>query len=151
MAFWLFKQEPTCYSYSDLERDGETVWDGVANPLALKHLRAAEPGDRVFYYHTGKEKAIVGIMEVTGTPRPDPTGDNPKAVVVPVKAVRKLAQPVKLETIKADPLFAGWELIRMSRLSVMPVGPERWERIEELAAGNAKAVAVDKRSTGKLK
>lgn len=151
MAFWLFKQEPDCYSFADLERDGETVWDGVANPLALKHLRSAQPGDQVFYYHTGKEKAIVGIMEVSGTPGPDPKGGNPKAVVVLVKAVRKLDQPVKLETIKADPLFAGWELIRMSRLSVMPVGPEQWKRIEELASGTAKLMVEEKRSVGKLK
>jgi predicted RNA-binding protein with PUA-like domain len=151
MAFWLFKQEPTCYSYADLERDGATVWDGVANPLALKHLRAARPGDRVFYYHTGKEKAIVGIMEVTGEPGPDPTGDNPKAVVVPVKPVRKFDRPVTLEAIKADPLFAGWELIRMGRLSVMPVGPERWARVEELASGSPKPTAPEKRSVGKLK
>jgi len=107
----------------------------VSNPLALKHLRTIQPGDRVFFYHTGDEKAIVGVMEVTGPPRPDPKQDNEKLAVVPVKPVRRLAAPVTLAAIKADPAFADWELVRQARLSVMPVGPERWERIESMAKG----------------
>lgn len=133
MAFWLFKQEPSCYSYADLERDGTTLWDGVANPLALKHLRACRPGDRVFFYHTGKEKAVVGIMEVAGEPAPD--ADGGKGAAVPVKAVRALAAPVTLAEIKADDRFADWELVTQSRLSVMPCSAARWKLIEAMAAG----------------
>lgn len=151
MAFWLFKQEPTCYSLDDLERDGETIWDGISNALALKHLRTVQPGDRVLFYHTGKDKAVVGIMEVAGEPRPDPNSANDKLVVVPVKMVRRLEKPVTLETIKSDPVFANWDLLRMSRLSVVPVTAEIWKRIEELASGNVTAVPVEKRSVGKRK
>lgn len=130
MANWLFKIEPDCFSYSDLEAAGSTVWDGVSNALALKHLRAAKPGDRVFLYHTGKEKAIVGVMEVTSTPRA--TDDDPKAVVLDVKPVKRLKTPVTLAAIKADDAFAEWELVRMSRLSVMPVPPALWKKIEAM-------------------
>lgn len=135
MPFWLFKQEPDCYSYADLERDGETLWDGITNALALKHLRTAQAGDQAFFYHTGDEKAVVGIMEVTGAPRPDPKLENEKLVVVPVKPVGRLASPVTLAMLKADPAFADWELIRISRLSVMPCSPDRWERIVAMAEG----------------
>src|SRR5882724_1028934 len=102
---WLFKQEPSCYSYSDLERDGTTVWDGVNNNLARQHLRTVKKGDRVLYYHTGKEKAVVGEMLVVEGPMPDPAGNDPKAVVVGVEAVRRWPQPVTLTQIKQDPLF----------------------------------------------
>jgi predicted RNA-binding protein with PUA-like domain len=129
MAFWLFKQEPDCYSYADLERDGVTTWDGVNNPLAQKHLRAVKPGDKVFYYHTGSEKAIVGVMTVSEGPTPV----DGKKVAVQVKAVKKLKNPVTLAAIKADESFADWELVRMSRLSVMPVSAELWKKIEGMA------------------
>ena len=152
MAYWLCKSEPDCYGYLDLEADGETLWDGVSNPLALKHLRTVQPGDRVFFYHTGDEKAIVGVMEVCGPPRPDPKLDNEKMVVMPVKPVRRLATPVILAAIKADPAFADWELVRQARLSVMPVSPERWQRIEEMAKGSASAEPESRpRSVGKRK
>ena len=141
MALWLFKQEPDCYPYAQLEADGQTFWDGVANPLALKHLRTCAAGDLAFFYHTGDEKAVVGAMEVTGPPVVDP--DDPKEVAVPVKPVRKLANPVTLATIKADPVFAEWELVKQARLSVMPVPPELWAKVEALAAG-ATAVAESK-------
>ena len=134
MAFWLFKQEPDCYGYAELERDGSTNWDGITNALALKHLRNCQPGDQAFFYHTGNEKAIVGIMEITGPPIADPNLEDPKLVVVSVKPVRRMTKPVTLATIKADPMFADWELIRISRLSVMPCSPERWKHIEELGA-----------------
>ncbi|VTR98296.1 EVE domain-containing protein [Tuwongella immobilis] len=124
MARWLFKQEPDSYSYSDLERDGETVWDGVSNALALKHLRQAQPGDVVWFYHTGKEKAIVGEMRVVAN----------DAGVVKVAAVRRLAKPVTLAMVKADALLADWELVRLARLSVMPVSEAQWQRVEALAA-----------------
>ena len=141
MALWLFKQEPDCYPYSQLEADGQTFWDGVANPLALKHLRTCAAGDLAFFYHTGDEKAVVGVMEVTGPPVVD--ADDPKEVAVPVKPLRKLANPVTLATIKADPVFAEWELVKQSRLSVMPVPPELWAKVEALAAGTT-AVAESK-------
>jgi predicted RNA-binding protein with PUA-like domain len=135
MALWLMKCEPDCYSYADLERDGQTAWDGVANPLALKYLRACQPGDLAFFYHTGDEKAVVGVMEITGPAVPDPNETDPKLVVVPVRAVRRLANPVTLATIKADKVFAGWELVTQPRLSVMPLSQALWDRIEGYANG----------------
>jgi predicted RNA-binding protein with PUA-like domain len=125
----LFKIEPDCYSYADLERDGETVWDGVANPLAKKHLRSAKVGDHVLYYHTGKEKAIVAVATVSEAPTETDDG----AVSLKVKPVRTLANPVTLAAIKAEKAFANWELVRQGRLSVMPVPDAIWKRVEELA------------------
>ena len=131
-GYWLFKQEPECYSYADLERDGQTVWDGITNSLAQRNLRQVRAGDRVLLYHTGKEKAVVGQMRVTGDPRPDPGGDDPRAVVVEVAPVRAWKRPVPLAKIKEDPLLADWELVRLPRLSVMPVTDEQWRRVEEM-------------------
>ena len=131
MAFWLFKQEPGCYSYADLVRDKSTTWDGVANALAQKHLRAAKKGDRAFFYHTGGEKAVVGIMEVTADPAPIKQGD--KLVAVTVKPVKKLKNPVPLAAIKAEEAFAAWELVRVPRLSVMPVSKELWKRVVSMS------------------
>ena len=128
---WLFKEEPEHYSYADLERDGSTWWTGVNNNLARKHLRNMRPGDRVLYYHTGKEKAVVGEMRVLAGPAPDPKGDD-KAVMVQVEPVRRWPDPVTLDRIKADPLLASWDLARLPRLSVMPVSPEQWQRLEQL-------------------
>ncbi|CAN5594498.1 EVE domain-containing protein [soil metagenome] len=129
MNYWLFKQEPNTYSYADLERDGGTTWDGVANALAQKHLRGTKAGDKVLFYHTGTEKAIVGIMQVTE----DPAKVDEKNVVVAVKPLKKLKNPVTLAALKADADFAEWELIRISRLSVMPVPPELWKKIEAMS------------------
>lgn len=131
MAFWLFKIEPDCFSYSDLEAAGKTCWDGVSNALARKHLRGAKVGDKVLLYHTGKEKAIVGILEVTSAPAASP--DDPKSVVVDVKPLKRLKNPVTLAEIKEDDAFADWELVRISRLSVMPVPPAIWKKIEAMA------------------
>lgn len=128
---WLFKEEPTHYSYDDLERDGEALWDGIANNLALKHLREVQPGDRILYYHTGKEKAIVGEMIAASEPIADPA--DPKLVGVKVKPVRRWKQAVTLERIKQEPLLKEWELLRISRLSVMPVSPEQMTLLEKLA------------------
>jgi len=133
MALWVFKQEPSCYSFADLERDGTTVWDGVTNALARKHLRSARAGDRVLFYHTGKEKAVVGEMEVVSAPESDPNSDDPKDVVVKVKLLRRWPKPVTLAEIKADELLATWDLVRLSRLSVVPVSKDQWHRLEELA------------------
>src|SRR5438445_3340507 len=102
MAYWLFKQEPGCYSYADLERDQTTIWDGVTNSLARRNLRQVKPGDRILFYHTGKEKAVVGEMRAVSDPDSDPKSDDPKSVVVEVRAVRRL-QPVNLSRIKDDP------------------------------------------------
>lgn len=130
MAKWLFKEEPSCYSFADLTRDGSTTWEGVSNALALKNLRSLKPGDQVFYYHTGKEKAIVGIMSVTALDLTDEK--QPKVQVAPVKP---LSQPVTLAQLKEEPLCAEWELIRISRLSVMPVPESIWKRVLEMAKG----------------
>jgi len=151
MARWLMKCEPDCYSYADLERDGHTLWDGVSNPLALKYLRTCAAGDLVFYYHTGKEKAVVGVMEVTGPAVPNPNETDPKFVAVPVKAIRSLTTPVSLATIKADPAFANWELVTQSRLSVMPVSEALWERIEGYANGTVTGDEIKKRLAAKKK
>src|SRR5580692_3809731 len=111
MALWLFKQEPSCYSLDNLESDGSTVWDGVANALARKHLRQTKPGDRVLFYHTGKEKAVVGEMKVLGKPMADPNSDDPNSVVVKVKLVRRFDQSVPLSAIKADKALGTWDLV----------------------------------------
>ena len=131
MAYWLFKQEPSTYNYSQLEKDGRTVWDGVANNLALKHLRTVKRGDRAIFYHTGDEKQGVGIMEIVSDPYPDPKDKS--LVVVDVKPAGRLAKPVTLAQIKADPAFAEWELVRISRLSVMPVPQKLWDRLMKMA------------------
>jgi predicted RNA-binding protein with PUA-like domain len=138
MALWLCKQEPGCYSYDDLVRDGSTIWDGVSNPLARKHLRQMKPGDRVFFYHTGKEKAVVGEMVVASEPRNDPNAHDEAAVVVEFRPVRKFAAAVTLAQIKADPRLATWDLVRISRLSVVPVTEAQWNRVEALAAEHTK-------------
>ena len=129
---WLFKEEPSCYSYADLEKDGSTWWTGVNNALARQHLRKIEVGDRVLYYQSGKERAIVGEMRVVAGPESDPKSDDPKSVRVNVEPVKRWDSPVTLAQIKEDPLFADWELVRISRLSVMPVSAEQWQRLEEL-------------------
>jgi predicted RNA-binding protein with PUA-like domain len=132
VARWLFKEEPEHYSFGDLLRDGRTAWDGVTNALARKHLRQVKKGDRVFFYHTGKEKSIVGEMRVVGSPRRDPAGDD-KSVVVDVKPVRALKRAVTLAEIKDETVLADWDLVRFSRLSVMPVTEEQWRRVEEMS------------------
>ena len=133
MALWLFKEEPESYSFADLQRDGSTTWSCVKNPLAQKHLASIKKGDRILFYHTGKEKAVVGVMEATADASPDPDDAAGKRVVVSVKPVRKLKTPVALAAIKAEKAFAKWELVRVSRLSVMPVPAELWKKIEAMA------------------
>ncbi len=130
---WLFKEEPSNYSFDALVKDGKTVWSGVKNPLAQKHLHAVRKGDRIFYYHTGNEKAVVGIAKAAGHAYPDPKDKAGKQAVVDVAPVKKLPRAVTLAEIKADPSFNDFALVRISRLSVMPVTDEQWERIEKLA------------------
>lgn len=132
---WLFKEEPSHYSYDDLARDGRTSWTGVRNPVAQKHLRAVKKGDRIFFYHTGGEKAVVGVAKAAGASYPDPADKTGKLYAVDVVPVRKLARPVTLAAIKADKAFASFPLTRIPRLSVMPVGDEEWDRIEKMAQG----------------
>ena len=133
MAQWLVKEEPENYSYSQFARDGKTVWAGVKNPLAQKHLRSIRRGDRIFYYHTGKEKAIVGVAKADGDAYPDPKDKTGKLYVVDISPVKALAKPVTLAQVKADTSFASFPLVRMSRLSVMPVTDEEWKRIEDMS------------------
>ena len=125
---FLVKEEPENYSFDAFVTDGGTRWAGVKNPLAQKHLRSIKKGDEVFYYHTGKEKAVVGIAKATGNAYPDPADKTGKAHVVDLVPVRRLAHPVTLADIKADKRFADFALVRMSRLSVMPVTDQqaRW-------------------------
>jgi predicted RNA-binding protein with PUA-like domain len=136
MAYWLLKSEPHVYSYADLERDGTTIWDGVNNNLALKHIRTMLPKDLALIYHTGDERRAMGIAEVISPAYVDPKLNDPKRAVVDVSAVRVLPQPVTLAQIKQDPSFEGFDLIRISRLSVVPVSEAYWQRILELAEAN---------------
>jgi predicted RNA-binding protein with PUA-like domain len=133
MARWLLKTEPDCYSWEQLVKDKKTAWDGVTNALALKHLRTMNKGDEALIYHTGDEKAVVGVAEVTSAPYADPKEGDDRLVVVDLRPRKKLKSPVALSEIKADRAFAGWDLIRNSRLSVMPVPDSMWARIEELS------------------
>ena len=133
MAYWLLKTEPQDYSYTDLEREGRAVWNGVKNPLALKYLRTMEPTNQVLIYHTGKERQVVGIAEILSLPYPDPTLDDPKLVVVDIKPVRSLFLPVTLAQLKQFENFRDFDLIRIPRLSVVPVAAEYWQRILQLA------------------
>jgi predicted RNA-binding protein with PUA-like domain len=135
MANWLFKEEPSCYSFADLERDGSTVWSGVTNNLARQNLRKISKGDRVLFYATGKIKAVVGEMEVIEGPRPDPKGEDPKSVVVTVRPVRRLQLEVSLARIRKESQLADWDLVRNSRLSVMSVNGEQWQRIVQMSQG----------------
>jgi predicted RNA-binding protein with PUA-like domain len=130
---WLFKEEPANYSFDALVKDKKTVWSGVKNPLAQKHLHAVKKGDAIFFYHTGNEKAVVGIAKALGDAYTDPKDGSGKLAVVDIGPVKKLARPVTLSEIKADPAFKGFALVRISRLSVMPVSDVEWRRIEKLA------------------
>jgi len=130
---WLIKEEPTHYNFDELVKDKKTVWSGVKNPLAQKHLRSVKRGDRIFYYHTGDERAVVGIAKAAGDAYADPNDKTGKASVVDVEPVKKLPQPVTLAAIKADAAFKTFPLVRISRLSVMPVTDDEWQRIEKMA------------------
>jgi len=130
---WLFKEEPSHYSFDTFAKDKGTVWSGVKNPVAQRHLHAVKKGDRVFYYHTGDEKAIVGIAKATSNAYPDPQDASGKFAVVDIAPVGKLKRPVTLKEIKADRAFKEFPLVRISRLSVMPVTEAEWERIEGLS------------------
>ena len=133
MAQWLVKEEPEHYSYDQLVKEKKTVWAGVKNPLAQKHLRSIRRGDRIFYYHTGKEKAVVATATAASDAYPDPNDASGKLSVVDIVPAKKLSRPVTLAEIKADKAFASFPLVRMSRLSVMPVTDAEWTRIEAMS------------------
>jgi predicted RNA-binding protein with PUA-like domain len=130
---WLVKEEPSNYSFDHFLADGSTVWSGVKNPLAQRNLRTMKTGDRVFYYHTGNEKAIIGTARVTKAAYPDPNDKTGKLVVVELAADKKLERPVTLAEIKTSGRFADFPLVRLPRLSVMPVTDAQWEAIEAMA------------------
>jgi predicted RNA-binding protein with PUA-like domain len=130
---WLVKTEPGEFGYADLERDGSAVWDGVSNPVALRNLREMREGDQVLVYHTGAEKAVVGVAEVARDAYPDPRRKNPRLVVVDLKPRQRLARPVTLAQIKASPVFQDSPLVRQGRLSVVPISAEQWKEIDLLA------------------
>jgi len=133
MAYWLMKSEPGTYSWDDLVSDRTTEWDGVRNNAARLHLRAMKAGDEAFFYHSGEERAVVGIMKIAREGRPD--GEDGSWVSVRVEAVKPLPKPVTLKDIKAEPRLAAMELLRQSRLSVAPVREEEWAQILKMAAG----------------
>src|SRR5262245_16582548 len=130
---WLVKEEPTHYGFDALVKDGKAVWSGVRNALAQKHLRTIAKGDRIFYYHTGNEKAVVGIAKALSGPYPDPEDATGKYVAVDVAPVKRLPRPVALAEIKADLAFKDFPLVRIARLSVMPVTGAKVARIEAMA------------------
>ena len=130
---WLLKTEPSTYSYSDLLRDGRTTWDGVSSPAALIHLRAMRKNDEALIYHSGVEKAVVGLARLASDPYPDPKLSDPRRVVVDLVPVRSLGTPITLSAIKADRRFKDFALVRISRLSVMPVSEREWAALQELA------------------
>ncbi|HEY9789918.1 MAG TPA: EVE domain-containing protein [Candidatus Obscuribacterales bacterium] len=132
MAYWLLKTEPDCYSYEDLEKEKKTVWDGVANNLALKYLRQMKKGDLALIYHTGDVRAVIGVAEVTSNAYVNPKENDPKLAVVDLKPKRRLGKPVSLVEIKSTKGFEDFLLVKMGRLSVMPVTDQQWKKLTEM-------------------
>ena len=147
MAYWLLKTEPDCYAWNDLARDKSATWDGVSNALALRHIRNMKKGDLALIYHTGGERAVVGVAEVRSEPYADPSAQDERLAVVDLKPKARLPRAVTLSDIKADPAFAGWDFLRIGRLSVVPVPDIMWHRILDLAgaASETPAPAAAKR------
>ncbi len=139
MRYWLFKTEPHEYSFADLERDGVAEWDGVTANPAQAQMRQMAEGDLCVIYHTGDERSAVGVAKVVSAPYPDPKADDEKIVVVDVQLVKKLPRPVSLSDFKADPAFAGWDLLRIGRLGVVPVPDPMWDRLLELSKSDGGA------------
>ena len=131
----MFKEEPSNYSYDDLARDGRTSWTGVRNPVAQRHLRSVKKGDKIFFYHTGDEKAVVGICRAAGDAYADPADKTGKLYAVDVEPVKKLKSPVTLASIKADRAFSSHPIARVPRLSVMPFSADEWDRVLEMSKG----------------
>ena len=133
MAYWILKTDADTYPFEQLEREQRTVWDGVTNALALKHIRSMAPGDAALIYHSNVGKELVGLARIASAPYPDPKGKDPKLAVVDLEADHRLPKPVTLAAVKADPAFADLGLVRMSRLSVIPVPAEQWKRLLQMA------------------
>ena len=136
MNTWLLKTEPNDFSYDDLEARTREPWDGVRNFAALKHMAGMRPGDLAFIYHTGNQRQVVGVCQVVSEPYPDPGTDDPRFILVDVAPKYRLDHPVPLKDIKADHHFDGWDLVRLPRLSVMPVPSKHWDRIHDMAQGD---------------
>jgi len=130
---WLLKTEPDCYSFKDLEREGKTVWDGVTNNLALRNIRNIKKGDQLLIYHTGNEKTVAGLAEAASPPYPDPNANDPKLVVVYVKPRKRAPNSVTLGDIKQVRDLAASDLVRLPRLSVVPLTEKEWNKITALA------------------
>lgn len=133
MQYWLLKSEPDVYSYDDLVTDGETIWDGVRNHQAANNMKAMQVGDKAFFYHSNIGREVVATVTISKLAAQDPTDESGRWVAVSVKPEKKLARPVALKEIKADPAFADFALVRQSRLSVVPVEKEYWDRILQMA------------------
>ena len=131
--YWILKTDTDTYPFDQLVRERRAVWDGVTNALALKHIRSMAKGDQAFIYHSGDEKALVGLARIVSDPYPDPKAKDPRLAVVDIEAGHRLARPVTLSEVKADPAFADLGLVRMSRLSVIPVPAEQWKRLLTMA------------------
>lgn len=147
MARWLLKTEPSCYAWTDLLRDKKTAWEGVSNAVALKHIRSMKKGDQAVIYHTGGERSAIGIAEVVSDPYPDPKEQDERLVVVDLEPGKPLPRPVSLDDFRADPAFAGWDLLRIGRLSVVPVPDAMWKRMIELASTPASAEVGSKKKS----
>ena len=130
---WLFKTEPSVYSFQQLQKDKKTMWDGVKNNLALKNLKDIKTGDEILIYHTGDEKAAVGVARALSGAYPDPSQKNPRMLVVDIEAVKPLPRPVTLAEVKANKKLANFDLVRLSRLSIMKVSDEQWDVVEGMA------------------
>jgi predicted RNA-binding protein with PUA-like domain len=130
---WLFKTEPSVYSFQQLQKDKKTMWDGVANNLALKNLKDIQKGDPILIYHTGDERQAVGVARALCGAYPDPSKKDPKLLVVDIEAVKPLQKPVTLSDVKANKKLANFDLVRLSRLSIMKVSDEQWKIIEAMA------------------
>lgn len=130
---WILKTEPSAYGFTDLVRDRRTRWEGVSNAVALKHLRSMLEGDDALIYHTGNEKSLIGLARIASAPYPDPAQKDERLVVVDIEAGKPLPRQVSLAEIKADPAFKDLGLVRLSRLSVVPVEPDQWKRLLAMA------------------
>lgn len=129
MNYWLVKQEPESYSFEMFQKDGKTDWTGVRNFTARNNLKEMKVGDKVFYYHSGGERLIVGFATVSKSAFHDPTSDEPQWVAVELEAGKAVKNPVSLADIKANPKLAEMKLVKLSRLSVSPVTKDEWDEI----------------------
>ncbi|MBE19181.1 MAG: hypothetical protein CMO11_04285 [Thaumarchaeota archaeon] len=133
MNYWLLKEEPKNYSFDILEKEKNTTWDGIKNNLALKHIKQIKKGDELFIYHSGVEKLIIGIAKAISKPYPDPNQNNEKLLVFDIKIKKRLKRAISLKEIKSNSIFKDFELVRLPRLSVMPVSQKYWNYIIKLS------------------